>query len=270
MRGRGERRADTQRLTASLPLRRHPNIPPPAVSAASLPIGRGYAPATQLRAVAIILNDPRHGKGRGDPGDAPLRGSQGRQPWLHQVGRHDDQRRGTSWPISQCPDRIVNAERLGRRAGLRRPIRALFMRDTRAAARRDTTGNSEWVSVDMAVVPELIAEEFGGGKRKQQDALGNFANPRQDRDAGQSAHIAKALQKTHSGRLSTSTSSRIYRRALFTGLLIPRGPCTTCARHWGQRTRATLRARRRLESLPAITDPWSNPYSRSAHIRLVG
>ncbi len=44
----------------------------------------------------------------------------------------------------------------------------------------DTTGapiNSQWVPVDMAAVPELIAEDFGGGKLKQQDALGNFANP---------------------------------------------------------------------------------------------
>lgn len=44
----------------------------------------------------------------------------------------------------------------------------------------DTTGapiNSEWVPVDMAAVPELVAEDFGGGKLKQQDALGNFANP---------------------------------------------------------------------------------------------
>ncbi|ESH88088.1 hypothetical protein B551_0224035 [Cupriavidus sp. HPC(L)] len=29
----------------------------------------------------------------------------------------------------------------------------------------------------MDAVPELIAEDFGGGKLKQQDALGNFANP---------------------------------------------------------------------------------------------
>ncbi len=43
----------------------------------------------------------------------------------------------------------------------------------------DTTGaqiNSEWVPVDMAAVPEPIAEDFGGGKLKQQDALGNLTN----------------------------------------------------------------------------------------------
>jgi secreted PhoX family phosphatase len=45
---------------------------------------------------------------------------------------------------------------------------------------RDSTGQaiaSDWVPVDMAAVPELISEDFGGGKLKQQDALGNFANP---------------------------------------------------------------------------------------------
>ena len=36
---------------------------------------------------------------------------------------------------------------------------------------------SEWVPVDMAAVPELVSEDLGGGKFKQQDALGNFANP---------------------------------------------------------------------------------------------
>jgi uncharacterized protein len=36
---------------------------------------------------------------------------------------------------------------------------------------------SEWVPVDMAAVPELISEDLGGGKLKQQDALGNYANP---------------------------------------------------------------------------------------------
>jgi uncharacterized protein len=45
---------------------------------------------------------------------------------------------------------------------------------------RDTTGRaiaSDWVPVDMAAVPALISEDLGGGKLKQQDALGNFANP---------------------------------------------------------------------------------------------
>lgn len=37
--------------------------------------------------------------------------------------------------------------------------------------------NSDWVPVDMAAVPALISEDLGGGKFKQQDALGNFANP---------------------------------------------------------------------------------------------
>ena len=36
---------------------------------------------------------------------------------------------------------------------------------------------SEWVPIDMAAVPELVAEDFGGGKRRQQDALGNYAHP---------------------------------------------------------------------------------------------
>jgi hypothetical protein len=36
---------------------------------------------------------------------------------------------------------------------------------------------SEWVPVDMAAVPELVAADLGGGKRRQQDALGNFADP---------------------------------------------------------------------------------------------
>lgn len=37
--------------------------------------------------------------------------------------------------------------------------------------------NSDWVPVDMAAVPALISEDLGGGEFKQQDALGNFANP---------------------------------------------------------------------------------------------
>jgi len=36
---------------------------------------------------------------------------------------------------------------------------------------------SEWVPAKMAAVPALVAEDFGGGKRRQQDALGNYANP---------------------------------------------------------------------------------------------
>ena len=35
---------------------------------------------------------------------------------------------------------------------------------------------SEWVPVDMTAVPALISEDLGGGKFKQQDMLGNFAN----------------------------------------------------------------------------------------------
>jgi hypothetical protein len=45
---------------------------------------------------------------------------------------------------------------------------------------RDSTGAaipSEWVPVDMAAVPALVAEDLGGGKLKQQDPLGNFAHP---------------------------------------------------------------------------------------------
>jgi uncharacterized protein len=37
--------------------------------------------------------------------------------------------------------------------------------------------DSDWVPVDMAAVPELVAADFGGGRRKQQDALGNYADP---------------------------------------------------------------------------------------------
>jgi hypothetical protein len=36
---------------------------------------------------------------------------------------------------------------------------------------------SDWVPVSMAAIPALVAQDFGGGKRKQQDALGNYANP---------------------------------------------------------------------------------------------
>ncbi|MBK4733565.1 PhoX family protein [Noviherbaspirillum pedocola] len=36
---------------------------------------------------------------------------------------------------------------------------------------------SAWVPVNMAAVPALVSEDFGGGKLKQQDALGNYANP---------------------------------------------------------------------------------------------
>lgn len=36
---------------------------------------------------------------------------------------------------------------------------------------------SDWVPVDMAAVPRLVAEDFGGGKRRRQDAAGNYANP---------------------------------------------------------------------------------------------
>ena len=45
---------------------------------------------------------------------------------------------------------------------------------------RDTDGkaiDSDWVPVDMAPVPELVAEDYGGGRRRQQDALGNYADP---------------------------------------------------------------------------------------------
>lgn len=37
--------------------------------------------------------------------------------------------------------------------------------------------DSEWVPVDMAAVPELVAQDYGGGRRRRQDALGNFAHP---------------------------------------------------------------------------------------------
>lgn len=45
---------------------------------------------------------------------------------------------------------------------------------------KDTDGRpmaTDWVPVDMAAVPELVAEDYGGGRRRQQDALGNYANP---------------------------------------------------------------------------------------------
>lgn len=45
---------------------------------------------------------------------------------------------------------------------------------------RDSDGapiGSEWVPVDMAAVPELVSADYGGGRRRQQDALGNFADP---------------------------------------------------------------------------------------------
>ncbi len=45
---------------------------------------------------------------------------------------------------------------------------------------KDSAGaaiDSDWVPVDMAAVPALVSEDLGGGKLKQQDALGNFANP---------------------------------------------------------------------------------------------
>jgi len=37
--------------------------------------------------------------------------------------------------------------------------------------------DSEWVPVDMAAIPALISEDFGGKAKSKQDALGNFANP---------------------------------------------------------------------------------------------
>ncbi len=37
--------------------------------------------------------------------------------------------------------------------------------------------DSDWVPVDMAAVPALVAEDFGGGRRRRQDALGNYADP---------------------------------------------------------------------------------------------
>lgn len=45
---------------------------------------------------------------------------------------------------------------------------------------RDSDGraiDSDWVPVDMAAVPRLVAEDLGGGQHRQQDALGNFADP---------------------------------------------------------------------------------------------
>ena len=44
---------------------------------------------------------------------------------------------------------------------------------------KDSSGaaiDSQWVPVDMSPVLALIAEDLGGGKFKQQDSLGNFAN----------------------------------------------------------------------------------------------
>jgi uncharacterized protein len=45
---------------------------------------------------------------------------------------------------------------------------------------RDSDGRaiaSDWVPVDMAAVPELVAADFGGGRRRGQDTLGNYADP---------------------------------------------------------------------------------------------
>ena len=45
---------------------------------------------------------------------------------------------------------------------------------------RDRDGlaiDSGWVPVDMAAVPELVAADFGGGRHRRQDALGNYADP---------------------------------------------------------------------------------------------
>jgi uncharacterized protein len=56
---------------------------------------------------------------------------------------------------------------------------AVYQQNLRGG-QKDTSGQaiaSDWVPVDMAAVPELISEDFGGGKLRQQDALGNFANP---------------------------------------------------------------------------------------------
>jgi secreted PhoX family phosphatase len=56
---------------------------------------------------------------------------------------------------------------------------AVYMQNLKGG-QKDGDGNtiaSDWVPVDMAAVPALISEDLGGGKFKQQDALGNFANP---------------------------------------------------------------------------------------------
>jgi len=37
--------------------------------------------------------------------------------------------------------------------------------------------DSRWVPVDMAAVPELVAEDYGAGQHRRQDALGNYADP---------------------------------------------------------------------------------------------
>lgn len=45
---------------------------------------------------------------------------------------------------------------------------------------RDQNGaaiDSDWIPVDMAPVPALVAHDFGGGRYRAQDALGNFADP---------------------------------------------------------------------------------------------
>jgi hypothetical protein len=48
------------------------------------------------------------------------------------------------------------------------------------SGQRDSDGRviaGDWVPIDMAAVPELVADDFGGGKRRRQDALGNYADP---------------------------------------------------------------------------------------------
>jgi len=47
-------------------------------------------------------------------------------------------------------------------------------------SQRDSDGSaidSAWVPVDMAAVPALVAADLGGGRRRAQDALGNYADP---------------------------------------------------------------------------------------------
>jgi hypothetical protein len=59
------------------------------------------------------------------------------------------------------------------------PSGAVYALNLRGS-RRDTDGRpiaSDWVPVDMAAIPELVAGDYGDGRGQRQDELGNYANP---------------------------------------------------------------------------------------------
>ncbi|UXZ34617.1 hypothetical protein K6V71_00615 [Cupriavidus gilardii] len=104
-----------------------------------------------LRAVANIRNDAC----RGLPRDAPLRGAQGWQPGLYQVGRHDD----------NAPDKVAyiamsrtESSRLNGSGGVKveSPYSGgVYAQNLRGGGQADSTGapiNSVWMPVDMVSV----------------------------------------------------------------------------------------------------------------------